>query len=71
MAINLHEKYAKQIQAKFVKESFITGMLTNSYSFSGVKTVKISTPITVPMVDYKRSGASRYGTPDEMQDVVQ
>lgn len=71
MAINLHEKYAKQIQAKFVKESFITGMLTNSYSFSGVKTVKISTPITVPMVDYKRSGANRYGTPEEMQDVVQ
>jgi hypothetical protein len=46
-------------------------MLTNSYSFSGVKTVKISTPITVPMEDYKRSGANRYGTPKEMEDVVQ
>ena len=71
MAINLHEKYAKQIQTKFVRESLITGVLTNSYSFSGVKTVKISTPITVPMVDYTRSGANRYGTPTEMQDVVQ
>ena len=71
MAINLHEKYAKQIQTRFVQESMIAGALTNSYSFSGVKTVKISTPVTVPMVDYTRSGANRYGTPTEMEDVVQ
>ncbi|MBQ7054128.1 MAG: chitobiase/beta-hexosaminidase C-terminal domain-containing protein [Oscillospiraceae bacterium] len=71
MAIKLHDKYARQIQTKFVRESLITGVLTNSYSFSGVKTVKISTPLTVPMVDYIRSGSNRYGTPTEMQDVVQ
>ena len=71
MAINLHEKYAKEIQTKFVRESLIAGRLDNSYSFSGVKTVNITTPITVPMVDYTRSGANRYGTPEEMQDVVQ
>ncbi|MBE6912102.1 MAG: hypothetical protein E7473_06235 [Ruminococcaceae bacterium] len=71
MAINLHDKYARQIQTKFVRESLIAGMLTNSYSFSGVKTVKISTPVTVPMVDYTRSGSNRYGTPTEMEDVVQ
>ena len=71
MAINLHEKYAKQIQTKFVKESLLTGVLDNTYSFTGVKTVKISTPITVPMVDYTRSGANRYGTPVEMQDIIQ
>ena len=70
-AVNLHEKYAKQIQTKFVRGSLIAGHLDNSYSFSGVKTVKISTPLTVPMVDYTRSGANRYGTPTEMQDVVQ
>ena len=71
MVINFHEKYAKQIQTKFVRESLVTGILDNSYSFSGVKTVKISTPITVPMVDYTRSGSNRYGAPTEMQDVVQ
>ncbi len=71
MAINFHEKYAKQIQTKFVRESLLAGALDNSYSFTGVKTVKISTPITVPMVDYTRTGANRYGTPEEMQDVVQ
>ena len=71
MAINLHEKYAKEIQTKFVKESLISGRFSNAYTFSGVKTVNISTPLTVPMVDYTRSGANRYGTPKEMEDVVQ
>ncbi len=71
MAINLHEKYAKEIQTKFVRESLIAGRFNNSYSFSGVKTVNITTPLTVPMVDYTRSGANRYGEPQEMQDVVQ
>ncbi|MBR2180543.1 MAG: chitobiase/beta-hexosaminidase C-terminal domain-containing protein [Oscillospiraceae bacterium] len=71
MAINLHVKYDKDIQTEFVKESILNGRLDNSYSFTGVRTVKISTPITVPMVDYVRSGANRYGTPKEMEDIVQ
>lgn len=71
MAINLHEKYAKQISEKFAKESVIVGVLSNEYDWAGVKTVKISTPTTVPMVDYTRTGTNRYGTPTEMQDVLQ
>ncbi|MBQ2742306.1 MAG: chitobiase/beta-hexosaminidase C-terminal domain-containing protein [Oscillospiraceae bacterium] len=71
MAVNLHTKYDKVIQSRFVRESLLVGTLDNSYSFTGVKTVKISTPLTVPMVDYTRSGSNRYGTPTEMQDVVQ
>lgn len=71
MAINLHERYAKEIQTKFTRESLIAGALSGNYSFSGVKTVNITTPITVPMVDYTRTGSNRYGTPVEMQDVVQ
>ncbi len=71
MAVYLHDKYADEIQSKFVRESLITGRLSDVYSFSGVKTVKVTTPVTVPMVDYTRSGANRYGTPAEMQDIVQ
>lgn len=71
MAVNLAELYAKEIQTKFTKESLIAGLLSNAYSFSGVKTVNITTPITVPMTDYKRTGSDRYGTPVEMQDVIQ
>ncbi len=71
MAINLHEVYAKEIQTKFTRESLLNGRLSNLYTFSGVKTVNVTTPLTVPMVDYTRSGANRYGDPVEMQDVVQ
>ncbi|MBQ8004201.1 MAG: chitobiase/beta-hexosaminidase C-terminal domain-containing protein [Oscillospiraceae bacterium] len=69
--VNLHTKYAKQIQTWYKRDSFINGCLDNTYSFSGAKTVRISTPITVPMTDYKRTGTSRYGTPTEMGDIVQ
>lgn len=71
MAINLHEKYSKKIAEFFVKESIIDGDLNNEYSFSGVRTVHISTPLTVPMNDYKRTGTNRYGEPEEIQDIVQ
>ena len=71
MAIYLHEKNAKLIQQGFTKESVIMGLLSNQYSFSGVKTVKISTLQTVPMGNYTRSGTTRYGTPTEMQDTQQ
>ena len=70
-AINLHSKYAKEIQTKYTTDSLVNGCLSNDYSFSGVKTVRISTPVTVPMTDYTRSGSSRYGTPTEMEDIVQ
>ncbi|MBQ8004448.1 MAG: chitobiase/beta-hexosaminidase C-terminal domain-containing protein, partial [Oscillospiraceae bacterium] len=56
---------------QYVTESLINGCIDNTYSFSGVKTVRISTPITVPMTDYTRTGANRYGTPTEMEDTVQ
>ncbi|MBR5272396.1 MAG: chitobiase/beta-hexosaminidase C-terminal domain-containing protein [Clostridia bacterium] len=71
MAINLHEKYAKEISTVFTRESLIAGRLSDNFDFSGVKTVNVVTPITVPMVDYTRGGVNRYGTPIEMEDVVQ
>lgn len=70
-AINLHAKYDKEIQTQYVKDSLLGDCLDNTYSFSGVKTVRISTPITVPMSDYSRTGTNRYGTPKEMEDLVQ
>lgn len=71
MAIYLHDKYADKIGKKFVESSIVKGRFSNEYSFSGVRTVKITTPVTVPLVDYKRNGTNRYGTPVEMQDTVQ
>lgn len=71
MSITLHDKYSDKIAAAYSQESFIKARLSSDYDFNGVRTVKISTPVTVPMNDYTRSGANRYGTPAEMGDTVQ
>ncbi len=71
MAVNLHEKYEKKIQSVFREASLLNGRLSGEYSFKGAKTVKLTIPQTVPMVDYVRSGANRYGDPQEMQDSIQ
>ena len=71
MAINLADKYSSQIRTAYVKESLVAGHLNDEYDFTGVKTVKIVTPTTVPMNNYKRVGTNRYGNPTEMQDTVQ
>lgn len=72
MAVNLAEKYSKKIQTIYIRESLAAGKLSADYDFAGARTVKVYTPQTVPMEDYNRTvGANRYGTPAEMQDIVQ
>lgn len=72
MAINLHEKYSKQIAGKFTHESFVQGHVYTGFEFAGAKTVNLTTPITVDLSDYNRNAsANRFGTPMEMQDSVQ
>ena len=43
----------------------------NEYKFTGEKTVNIYSIPTVPMNDYTRSGANRYGTPSDLTRNVQ
>lgn len=72
MAVNLAEKYSKQIADKFTHSSFVQGNVYTGYEFAGAKTVNIYTPITVDLVNYNRNAsANRFGTPTEMQDSVQ
>lgn len=71
MAINLATKYSGKIAEVFTAGSFIKGKTSTAYDLTGVKTLKVYTPITVPETDYNRSGMTRYGTATEMQDVVQ
>ena len=71
MAVNLHTKYEKNIADAYVRESLIKGRISDWYSFVGARTVKVTTPQTVPMTDYVREGANRYGEPTEMGDIVQ
>lgn len=71
MAVNLASKYSDKIATAFTHESFIRGKVSSAYDLTGVKTLKVYTPITVDEVDYTRTGSNRYGTPTEMQDTVQ
>ena len=71
MAVNLATKYASQIAEVFTAGSFVKGKTSTSFDLTGVKTLKVYTPLTVPEVDYTREGMSRYGTVTEMQDIVQ
>lgn len=71
MAINLFTLHSDMTQSAFKRESLIAGKLCSDYEFTGAKTVKILTPVTVPMNDYQRSGTNRYGNPTEMQDIIQ
>lgn len=71
MAINLATKYSDKIATIFTSGSLFADKGTSEWSFTGVKTVKIVTPITTALTDYSRTGTARYGTPTEMQDTVQ
>ena len=68
---NLAVKYAKQVDERFNRESQAMLGLNSNYSFTGVDTVNVYSIPTVPMVDYTRSGTSRYGTPDDLARNVQ
>lgn len=71
MAIYLDSKDLKELDQYFTLASFFKGRLSDNYDFSGVDTVRVHTVQTVDLVDYTRSGANRYGTPSEIQDMVQ
>ena len=72
MAINLSSKSADKLLKKCaLKSSVLTGAFSEEYSFSGAKTVVVTTAQTVKMKDYKREGTNRYGMPEEMQDITQ
>lgn len=71
MAINLASKFSSTIASVFTGSSYLGGRTAEFFDFTGVKGLKIYTPVTVPLVDYTRDGANRYGLPSEMQDTVQ
>lgn len=71
MAINYASKYAAKIDERFTKEAMSTGAINNDYEFVGVKTVNVYSVPTAQMHDYKRTGAGRYGEPEELENSVQ
>lgn len=70
-AINLASKYAKNVDERFTRESQAAMALNNDYEFEGVDTVKVYSIPIAPMNDYARTGANRYGTPNDLTRNVQ
>lgn len=56
MATNLFTLNSEMPMTAFTRESLVAGRLCNDYDFSGAKTVRVLTPITVAMNTYKRTG---------------
>lgn len=71
MADTFNINYTTTMHNGCIATSLVASHLTNEYEFTGAKTVKVVTPLTVPMNDYTRTGANRYGTPTEMKDISQ
>lgn len=71
MAINYASKYSGKIDERFSIESKTAQAVNTDYDFVGVKTVNVYSVPTAAMNDYTRSGANRYGTPEELGNTVQ
>jgi len=70
MAVNLATKYQKAIDQVFALGSLTKVGFAGKFDFTGSDTVKVYTLTTQALTDYSRTGANRYGTPDEVQDTV-
>ena len=71
MAVNLASKYSSKVDEKFALESKTTNAVNTDFDFVGVQTVEVYGITTQALGDYTRTGANRYGTPAEVQDVKQ
>lgn len=71
MAIHLHKKYADALAKLYTHHSFIEVHTNKTWSFSGLKSLIVPSIITQPLTDYVRSGTSRYGNPQDLQDTLQ
>lgn len=71
MAVNLTVRFSGKVDEVINNGALSTPSINKDYSFVGAKTVKVYSFDAVPLNDYTRSGTSRYGTPNELQDTVQ
>ena len=68
---NFASVFSTKVDERFTRESQAAMALNNDYKFTGVKTVNVYSIPVVAMRDYTRSGANRYGTPEDLGTNVQ
>lgn len=71
MAINYAEKWSPKVDERFKLGPITAAIVNNEYDWVGVETVKVYSIPTTTMNNYALTGASRYGTPAELQNNVQ
>jgi len=71
MAINLVTKFSDKVLERFVHKSYTANAASKDWTFDGIKTLKIFSVGTSPLQDYTRSGTSRYGNVEDLQDNTQ
>ena len=69
--INYAEKYSPIVDERFTLGALTGGMVNGEYEWIGVETVNVFSIPTAPMNNYTLTGASRYGTPAELENAVQ
>lgn len=71
MTMNYAKKYSNKVDERFTRDSQAILGVSNDVEFTGVNTVNVYSIPVAPMADYSRSGASRYGSPNELQNTIQ
>ena len=71
MAINLATKYESKMALAYTRASLLQGKTNTDYTWNGVNSINVLTPVTQALNDYQRSGTWRYGSPTELQDTKQ
>jgi len=71
MAVNLAQKYSSKVDERFKLNSLTDALVNQDYDWAGVVTITVYSIPNATMNDYVRTGANRYGTPEELQDTIQ
>lgn len=71
MAINLTTKFSDKVDERFKLMSLTDAHAGHNYEFTGAVGIKVYSVDSVPVVDYTRSGNTRFGTAVELGDTVQ
>jgi N4-gp56 family major capsid protein len=70
MAVNLASKYSGKVDERFKLKSLTEAAVHNEYEWNGVNAINVYSIATSALGNYLRTGASRYGTPAELDDTV-
>lgn len=72
MAVNYATKYASNIATTFTLASLTEAAVNKDFNWVGAEAIKVFGITTQALVNYNKSATSnRYGTPSELQNVVQ